>query len=416
MRVAITGATGVVGRHLLFEFMKQHATRPDDLEVLILGRDAADAPLHVRMEEIVLQDGSPYVLGEGRDTDGLAEFCRARMRCIHADLDRDDLALVPRDLALLRAAPIDAFLHCAALTDLRNTTAVATAARRTNLLGTQRLLALVAGLHVREFDYVGSAYCCGRASGLVAPDYANGEDQFRNPYELTKLQGELAVRQVARRTGLRCRYFRPSVVCGRLIEPPLGSISKFGVIYSIGALGARLSRRLRSGDAPAARDPGPVRAYCNPHGGLNVVPADFAAKAMYQVITQDDPGESYHVVSDEETPNALLIPLLLRGLGITRCELVERMPEHMSRLEALCYRSAVGSLLPYVCAEKVTFDTQSIRPVLERAGLVCPKIDGEALRALIAYATERNFGLARQPDGGLEPTPGEQAAAALRVA
>ena len=348
------------------------------------------------------------MLGRGTARTGWRSSAGPRVRCINADLDSHGLALAPRDLALLRAAPIDCFLHCAAVTDLRTTSAVADAARRTNLLGTRRLLALVAGLRVREFDYVGSAYCCGRASGVVPPDYQNGHDQFRNPYELTKLQGELAVRQAARRTGLRCRYFRPSVVCGRLIEPPLGSISKFGVIYSVGALGARLSRRLRPGDAEQALDPGPMRVFCNPHGGLNMVPADFVAKAMYQVIAQDDPAESYHIVSGRETPNALLIPLLLQELGVTRCELVEQLPERMSRLEALCYRSAVGALLPYVCAKKVTFDTRSIRPVLERAGLECPSIDGDALHALIAYAKEHNFGLG--------PAAGEQAAAELRVA
>lgn len=408
MRIAITGATGVVGRHLLFEFMKQHAGNLDDLEVLILGRNGAGAPLRDRMEEIVLEDGSPYVLGQGHGQDGLADFCRARVRCINVDLDRAGLGLAPLDLALLRAAPIDCFLHCAALTDLRSTPAVAAAARRTNVLGTRRILTLVAGLRVREFDYIGSAYCCGRARGTVAPDYANGRDEFRNPYERTKLQGELAVRQAARRTGLRCRFFRPSVVCGRLMEPPLGSISKFGVIYSIGALSARLRRRPQADGPQAAPDPGPVRACCNPRGGLNVVPADFAAKAIYQVIAQNDPGESYHVVSDRETPNALLIPLLLRGLGVTRCELVEQAPERKSRLEALCYRSGVGALLPYVCAEEVTFDTGSIRPVLERAGLQCPRIDAEALCALMAYAAERNF--------GLEPAKRERAAAVRRVA
>ena len=215
MRVAITGATGVVGRHLLFEFMKQHADRLANLEVLILGPHGDGAPLQRRMEEIVLKDGAPYVLGQGRGTARLADFCRARMQCINLDLDRRDLALSARDLGLLRAGAIDCVLHCAALTDLRNTPAVAAAARRTNLVGTRRLLALVARLRVREFCYVGSAYCCGRAAGTVAPDHANGDDQFRNPYERTKLQGELAVRQAARRTGLRCRYFRPSVVCGR---------------------------------------------------------------------------------------------------------------------------------------------------------------------------------------------------------
>ncbi len=389
MRVAITGATGVVGRHLLFEFIKQHVSRLDELEVLVLGRQDGGRTLRERMERIVLEDGAPYVLGEGRGTGDLADFCRDRIRCVDMDLDRDDLALSPADLRFLREAPIDLLLHCAALTDLRNTPAVAAAARRTNLLGTRRLLALVDSLRLGEFDYVGSAYCCGRAAGAVPPDYANGHDQFRNPYERTKLEGELAVRQHARRTGLHCRYFRPSVVCGRMIEPPLGAISKFGVIYSVGALGVRLRQRARPGPAH-----GTFRACCNPRGGLNIVPADYAAKAIYQVIAQDDPGESYHVVSERPVPNTLLVPTLLEGMGVTDYELVERLPGRLSRLESLCYRSAVGALMPYVSAEEMAFDTRSVRPALERAGLNCPPIDADALRMLIGYAQERNFGLA----------------------
>ncbi len=395
MRVAITGATGVVGRHLLFELIKQHTGRLDRLEVLVLGRGDAGASLRERMRQIVLEDGTPYVLGEGRGTGGLSEFCTERIRCVDMDLERDDLALSPHDLRRLRAEPIDCFLHSAALTDLRNTPAVAAAARETNLLGTRRLLSLVDALRVREFDYVGSAYCCGLAAGEVPPDYANGHDEFRNPYERTKLEGELAVRDFSRRTGLRCRYFRPSVVCGRMIERPLGAISKFGVIYSIGALGVRLRQRQRTIAPPAG---GAFRACCNPRGGLNVVPADYVAKAICQVIAQDDPAESYHVVNERPIPNTLLVPALLSSLGVTDLELVERLPARLSRMEALFYRSAVGALLPYVCAEEMTFDTRSIRPALQRAGLSCPPIDAAALRMLVGYAQEQNFGVA-EPAG-----------------
>ncbi len=391
MRLAITGATGVVGRHLLFEFIKQHLGRLDELEVLVLGRADADAgaSLRERMERVVLEDGAPYVLGEGRGPGALTDYCRERIRCVDMDLEREDLALSVADLRLLRSEPIDCLLHCAALTDLRNTPAVAAAARGTNLLGTRRLLALVDSLRVGEFGYVGSAYCCGRAAGAVPPDYANGHDEFRNPYERTKLEGELAVRRHARRSGLRCRYFRPSVVCGRMIEPPLGAISKFGVIYSVGAFGARLRQRRR-----VAPPEGTFRACCNPRSGLNVVPADYVAKAIYQVIAQDDPGESYHVVNERSIPNPLLVHTLLEGIGVADYELVERLPARLTRLEALFYRSAVGALLPYVCAEEMTFDTRSISTVLDRACLNCPPIDGDALRMLIGYAQERNFGLA----------------------
>jgi len=81
------------------------------------------------------------------------------------------------------------------------------------------------------------------------------------------------------------------------------------------------------------------------------------------------------------------------GLGAQDYELMERVPADRSRLEALCYRSAAGAFLPYVCADRMRFDTSTIRPVLKKAGLQCPRVDRRALRLLIAYARDRNFGL-----------------------
>lgn len=45
MKIAITGATGLLGRNVLFEFLKQHIAQLDMLEVIVLGRDKNEQAL-----------------------------------------------------------------------------------------------------------------------------------------------------------------------------------------------------------------------------------------------------------------------------------------------------------------------------------------------------------------------------------
>ena len=60
MRVAVTGATGVLGRNLLFELIKRHRGDLDSLEVLVLGRSRGGRDVRRRAEDAVLSDGLPY--------------------------------------------------------------------------------------------------------------------------------------------------------------------------------------------------------------------------------------------------------------------------------------------------------------------------------------------------------------------
>ena len=66
MRIAITGAAGLVGRTLLFEVIKQNMDHLQTLEVFILGRGNAGQSIERRMQDILLEDGAAY-LSLGRD-------------------------------------------------------------------------------------------------------------------------------------------------------------------------------------------------------------------------------------------------------------------------------------------------------------------------------------------------------------
>jgi nucleoside-diphosphate-sugar epimerase len=395
MRVAITGATGILGRNLLLEYMKQNLDDLPPLELLVLGRSNGDGDLAQRIADTVLGDGLAYLSAGDEQVPAISDFCHSGIQCVEIDLNKQGLGLREKDVSRLRSEPIDLFFHTAALTDLRSSAAVDKALKRTNVSGTARLLELVESLEVREFCYVGSAYACGKATGRIMPDHISSHDGFRNPYEASKLSAEVAVREFARSSSVRCRYFRPSIVCGRLIEQPPGHISKFNVFYALAAFIVRLKLRMLNGwtgiyDEPLSLD---VRGHCNPTGGLNIVPADYAAKVMYQVCRQNAPADSYHLVNDSEIPNQLFVSLILAALNVHGVRMVDRLPSDMNRLEALYYRTVGAIFTPYVLAGPMLFDTGNLSTVLESAGLRCPPLDPHNFAVLMEYAKARKFGL-----------------------
>jgi len=395
MRVAITGASGVVGRNLVFEFIKQHMGKLGWLELVLLGRPNGHGSFRERMRDVILDDGLAYVSG-GRDARReLERYCAEGVRYVEMDLESEGLGLSRAEVARLKAAPVDFFFHSAALTDLRTSRVAEQALTRTNVRGTRRVLDLVSALDVGEFCYVGSAYCCGAQTGRILPDYARLDGGFRNPYEESKMRAEIEVRRFAERTGIRCRYFRPSIVCGRLTEPPLGSISRFGVFYSIAAFIVRLKAAMLPDGADVYTEPVRIdlRVCRNPHGGLNIVPVDYAAKVMYQVCMQGDPGDSYHVVNGRQVPNDLFGSLILGGLNVTGLQMVDHVPTNKTRLESLYYKTVGGLFTSYATTDSMLFDTGSVQRVLRRAGLQCPPIDGGSFRLLMDYARGRDFGL-----------------------
>ncbi len=393
----MTGATGLLGRNLLFEILRQNRGDLERLKIVILGRPASNVGALKQRVRAILEDDDFEGLRLSRET---LDFVLANvMQFAGVDFGSGDAQVAPDDFSRLASAPIDWFFHLAGLTDLRSGRASETALQRVNAEGTGRVLQLVSRLRVREFCHVGTAYSCGMASGRILPGELSATRQFRNPYERSKCWAELQVREFARKTGTRCRYFRPSTICGRLLEPPLGAISKFDVFYSWPAFFARMSRKAaahftfhRQGRGNRHARVLNVRVCYNRRSGLNIVPVDYVAKAMYLVCDQEDPGDSYHLVSDSETPHRRYIPQLLDSIGVTGVTQVDTVPTGRNALEALYYRSVGALYTPYITCDPILFDSSNLQPLLRRAGLRCPRITPAALSSLMRYAMRRNFG------------------------
>ncbi|MGB2631182.1 MAG: SDR family oxidoreductase [Candidatus Omnitrophota bacterium] len=395
MRIVITGATGLIGQNLLFEIIKQNLRNLHNVQIIVLGRDKDGNNIHKRIKEMVLNEGIPYVTRDKSDIGAIREYCQSSIISIYADLSKKKLGLKDKEYRELKKTPIDFFFHLAAVTDLRDMPRIEHTLVKVNVGGTKQILELISSLKVREFCYTGTAYSCGDIAGSIKPDYINRSNKFRNPYEKTKLDAELLVRDFARKTKTRCRYFRPSVTCGRLIEQPLGAVNKFDVFYGWAAFFFQVKiKELANGkdiyDKPLKLD---MRIRYNLKSGLNIVPADFVAKTMYQICVQNDSDESYYLVNNQETPHGVYIPLMLQSFNIAGPRQVDVIPDDMNHLERLYYKTVGKVFTPYITSDPILFDTSNLSDVLHRANLKCPVVDEKNFLLLMDYAKKHDFGI-----------------------
>lgn len=401
MVIVITGATGLLGRNILFEYMKENRDRLDALTVFILGRAREGLPLAERIRRMVMSDGLDYLSADAATADRIRKFCGTGIRCMDASVERPGLGISPDDLAALRERPVDHFFHAAALTDLRPGAAAGEALERVNVRGAAETLRLAAALNLKEFCHISTAYVCGRRKGVVAPDSLETDADFRNPYEASKAQAEKIVRDYAARTGTRCRYFRPSILCGRLLEAPPGAVVKFDAFYAWAAFFLAIKMRaIRSHeDRYTKRISLPMRLCVARTATLNIVPVDYAAKMIHRICADGHPDNHFHLANPVEMPPQLCIAASLGLLGISGVRTVETVPARQTTLERLYYRTAGALFTPYVTGASPRFNLDNTRDIARRHALACPPIDGSHLSIILEYAKRFDFGVRNDRSG-----------------
>ncbi|HPS20293.1 MAG TPA: SDR family oxidoreductase [Candidatus Omnitrophota bacterium] len=391
MRIVLTGATGLLGRNLLFEILKRNLNHLDSLELFVLGRNNKEVTISQRIQRILSGDGYLYI---GIDPESQkAKEINSSIKCISMNLDHHKLNMDPQDYEILKSKPIDVFFHVAACTDFRDTPNVVEMLKVINVEGTRHILELIDTLDVKELCFTGTAYSCGKTYGKIRTDYINLAQEFRNPYERSKLEAELLVREYSKKSGLKCKYFRPSTIAGRLMEKPHGAVNKFDVFYSWAAFFLYLkTKQLNKIDyeTPTKID---LRICYSMNSGLNIVPSDYAAKIMYEVHLNGTPEETYYLVNEKETPHHMYIPVMLNTIKVTGVDRVAEIPKDMNHLEKIYYKTVGKIFTPYINTDPTEFDLSNLEPIFKRSGITCPNVGKDEFTALIDFAKQYNFGM-----------------------
>jgi thioester reductase-like protein len=334
----LTGGTGFLGMELIGRLLE--AGDGPDIFLAVRARDGSGA--RARVDEIVarLYDNPPESV--------------ERLRPVAAELTAPGLAIGADDRAEL-IAHVDRVVHCAASISF---TLPIEEAREINVQGTQGVMDLARQLpRLERLVHVSTAYVAGRAPTFFAEDDIGGRD-FRNTYEQTKLEAEIAV---AAADDLPSAIVRPSIVVG---ESETGWTSAFNVLY----WPLQAFTRGLLATVPA-----------DPDGVVDMVPVDHVAEVIERATFAPEASGRYHAVAGERAPT---VAELIEEV----CRLMDRKVPALSEPGTLPIDHPAGVFAAYFDV-KTRFDDRRGREI---AGAAPGPF--EYLPRLLEFAREARWG------------------------
>ncbi len=369
----LTGATGILGSHILYELMQSIHDNDYKGRIILLMRSKKDSTCRQRLQELFSEDVVPdYV----RKID-LHRIYKDVITLVDFDLKDVNEAELLNELGSEKYV----LIHCAASVNLGTNASAFEEIKHNNYLGT---LNLIHALHnnLSKVSYVSSAFSLTSKTGDVAEStrYRSMEEDFRNHYEKFKVQTEQEVIQICEAYNLNWQLLRPSIICGRLVDYPHHVIPKFLVFYLFGAFFFRAKQAY--GDQH-------MRIVMNTTSGLNMIPVDYAAKAIVRALGTEI--KELNLVSKRSVPNTYTVPEMLRQVGWNNYEFMDEVPQNQNAVEKLYYRT-VGAQLNNYLATPETPDTQFNVNLLSELmhDIPEPKVE-DHFSELCSYAVERQF-------------------------
>lgn len=336
----VTGATGLIGRHLVTELLQR-----DDVDTVhVLVREGSLS----RWEAIERSLPAP-----------------ARINRVTGDIAEPSLGITEQTLAALRGT-VDHVVHLAALYDI---TAGDEESTRANVEGTRHVVELAAALGTPVLHHVSSVAVAGEYRGRFTEDMFDAGQTLPTPYHRTKYEAEALVRE---QDEVPWRVYRPSIVLG---NSRTGEMDKVDGPYYLFPTISRL--------APL---PGlPVVAPTI--GATNLVPVDYVAAAMNHLMHEPGlDGRAFHLVNPKPQPvtevynafakvagappvafdlgaraSAPLLAAACRGAGLVRDAVLHRLDIPPELLEVSTFRPE--------------FDSTATRHALAGSGIDVPRLD-----------------------------------------
>lgn len=381
--VALTGATGFLGRAVLAELL-------DTTDVSIIGlvraRSAGEA-----------EQRGWETLHSALDRHPTEEE-QARCTWLRTDLEETRLGLAEEDWNRL-ATGIGDIIHCAASVEFD---LELNEAQRINVDGTARLLELATKAtgqgHFGCFHHVSTAYVSGRTAEKVDADHLPSDraGNFRNNYERTKARAERLLRT---QSTVPVAIYRPSIISGRT---DTGRTDNWNVLYAP-------MRMLAKGQLPIM--PASGRAL------VDAVGVDYVARGIvhlarsgrgsnvgHHLTAGDEPITVQQFVdvsvrvaklfdrepSDTEVVSAAHWHALTAGLAVAA-----RAPKRAAELRrwGRLGKRGLKGFAPYAPYTSVStrFDNRRERLLLESAGIRMPK-SGVYLETICSFAIGTDFG------------------------
>jgi nucleoside-diphosphate-sugar epimerase len=369
MKIILTGATGVLGSHIIYEILELFIHEKIEGKLFLIARNKGKNSAKERINILLSSYYTPKILKE----QGL-EKLHSYIKVIDSDLDTLNVDFTDE-------IKDSYFIHSAGYVNL------STDEDQREIIfdeNTKITKALFTAFHpfIKKFIYIGTAFSSGIRKGLIENDFHNLDfkPQHRNAYEAAKFHSENYIASECKKVGLPFQILRPSVIGGKMLgEENRYFIQKYMVFYLLAKF-FHFSA-LRKGEQEE------VRFIVNEDTVLNVIPVDYVAKIIATVFRKDDI-EQLNIVHNKSYNMANGLQIILKEVGYTNFTLLQNPIEfkYKNTIEKLYYESIGKHLNPYFISEANEYDTTLLSSILE-----IPELDQEEFTNMIRHAKHQNF-------------------------
>ncbi len=361
--ILLTGATGLLGRYLLKDLLLADAS----VAVLVrpTRRETAD-------------DRVAALMGTWESKLGRS---LPRPVVLSGDICDTDLGLDQASIGWINDN-CDAMLHNAASLTFQSTDNEGEP-WRSNIGGTENVLALCKKTGIRDFHHVSTAYVAGTRHGRIYESELDVGQVPGNDYEKSKIQAEKLVHAadfLAPPT-----FFRPAIIIG---DSQTGFTTTFHGFYAA----LRLGHTLVNSPEIQERDEGEferTRLTLNGDESKNFVPVDWVSAAMAHIITSAEfHGKTYHLTPRQSVTMRMIRNVLEDTYNFWATEFSGSGElENPTEIERLFYEHI--QIYNSYWRDDPVFDTTNTDAAAPH--LPCPEVDHEMLKRLSKVAIDMNF-------------------------
>ncbi len=367
MNCLLTGATGIVGSHIMFEWLHKALTTKEINHLYVV----------IRSNQISAQQRLLNILKDHNKPAFLNQFTTEELL--------SKVTLIESDLSTLQTKYLESYncntiIHCAGSTNLLQTVSTKNTVTEQNFNVTEYLLKTFSSV-IDRFIYISTAYSFGIQNEKVDDTIGDYKvNNFRNPYEASKYNSEKFVKQYCETHNINSQILRPSIVCGRLIEPPFFETPKFDVFYSWPMFLSKYAKKCTES----------FRIWIDKTSGLNIVPVDFVAKAVIYAFQNKDLSE-LNIVNPQQILHKNYVGEVLQSFKINNFEYTTTKPQNLNAFEELYYKS-IGLLFEnYVSIPDLQFKATAIKSFIEQIDVPQNLGVHSNFMNLINFSVSQNF-------------------------
>lgn len=370
MKIILTGATGVLGSHIMYEILERFIQTPNDANKLfIIARNNGKNSANARINQLLSSDYTPKIIRDKGLTD-LNKF----LEIIDADLNTIEETFLEKSKGAY-------LIHSAGYVNLSKDENLKEKIFDENVLLTKKLFSVFHPF-IKKFIYIGTAFSSGIRKGLIANDFhnLNFTPEHRNAYEYAKFYSENFIANECKAVGLPFQILRPSVIGGKMLGTENNYfIPKYMVFYLLAKFFHFTAQRKGQQEN--------VRFIVNKETSLNIIPVDYVAKVVVDTFAKNNI-EQLNIVHHSSFKMINGLQLIMKEVGYSNFTFVtdDLEFEYKNSIEKMYYESIGKHLKPYFITEANEYDTSLLNSILE-----IPKLDNEDFTNLIRYAIANKF-------------------------